>query len=184
MHRLGPYRFLGQINFEELPAPVAALPRSGLLSLFFAHDPDGELDWHDEGYVHAEYYASGSTLEPQPSPEDVRLGGTAGIVLRPTFDLPFDGYQLKDWQLSEEERAAYDELRESMHVSSDYLLGYPSHCTLAYDPTPGPEYCSLITLCSSEELEWFWHDGDRLMVFVQRPHLERLDFSRLQVDAG
>ncbi len=183
-HRLGPYRFLGQINFGEVPSQITALPKSGLLSLFFAEDPDGELDWLDEGYIHAEYYGSTSALAPQTPPENVRRGTTTGIVLRPTVDLPFDEYQMAGWELKDDELAAYDTLREALHESGDYLLGYPSHCTLAYDPTPGPDHLSLITLSSDEDLEWVWHDGDKLMVFIERARLEQASFSRLRADAG
>ena len=44
-----------------------------------------------------------------------------------------------------------------------YLLGYPLNSTLAYDPTPGPKWWSLLTLGSDfSGLDWCWHDGDWL----------------------
>jgi uncharacterized protein YwqG len=58
VHDKGPYRFLAQIDLAEL-APICrgfrspwsnALPRDGLLSLFVADDPTGEMD--PEGEIH------------------------------------------------------------------------------------------------------------------------------------
>src|SRR5436190_24251382 len=37
---IGEYRFLGQINFAEIQDAPSILPRSGLLSLFYAYDED------------------------------------------------------------------------------------------------------------------------------------------------
>lgn len=73
----------------------------------------------------------------------------------------------------------------SQQVNADhYLFGYPSYCTLGYDPTPGPDWVSLLTVRSSADLEWCWHDGDRLMVFIQAEQLQRKDFRMLKCDAG
>jgi uncharacterized protein YwqG len=55
-HDLGEYRFLGQINFIEISSPPSMLPASGLLSLFYAYDEDGEIFWGDPGYVLAFYW--------------------------------------------------------------------------------------------------------------------------------
>ena len=65
-----------------------------------------------------------------------------------------------------------------------YLLGYPGVSTLAYDPTPGPGWTSLLTLTSMKELDWCWHDGDFLHIFIERERLARADFTRLASDAG
>src|SRR3954471_21442315 len=46
-HEIGRYRFLGQINFDQLSPPSSTLPSSGLLSLFYADDDDGEVFWQD-----------------------------------------------------------------------------------------------------------------------------------------
>ena len=184
-HRLGPYRFVGQLNLEQITPPVPELPPNGLLSLFVAEDPDGEFFWGDDGYIHAEYYSpSGPVLMPQAAPDVVCLGCQVGATFRPTIDLPFDKFQLGDCRLDENLRDSYDALRDSLHQSGDYLLGYPSHRSLAYDPCPGPEWVPLITLASDDELEWCWHDGDKLMVFIERARLAALDFSNLRADAG
>jgi uncharacterized protein YwqG len=184
-HRLGPHRFLGQINFEELTSTDSGLPANGLLQLFVAYDPDGNFFWGDNGYIHAEYYAPGDVaLTPCTPPEAVSFEGHAGVAFRPTLDLPYDEFQHKDWVLNDDLSEAYTALRESLHQSEDYLLGYPSHYSLAYDPTPGPGWVSLITLASDEDLELFWHDDDKLMVFIERTRLAARDFSNLRADAG
>jgi len=64
------------------------------------------------------------------------------------------------------------------------MLGYPSHYSLMYDPTPGEDWVSLITLASYDEFEWCWHDADKLMVFIEKSKLEAKDFSNLKADAG
>ena len=43
---------------------------------------------------------------------------------------------------------------------------------------------SLITLMSNSELDWCWHDGDKLMVFIEKDKLLNKDFSCLKSDAG
>ena len=53
-----------------------------------------------------------------------------------------------------------------------------------YDPTPGAEWISLLTVGSLDEFEWCWHDGDTLMVFIEPAKLEQKDFSHLKSDAG
>ncbi|WP_146390953.1 DUF1963 domain-containing protein [Allorhodopirellula solitaria] len=42
-HDVGEYRFLGQIDFSEITDRPDSLPDSGLLSLFYAFDEDGEV---------------------------------------------------------------------------------------------------------------------------------------------
>lgn len=66
-----------------------------------------------------------------------------------------------------------------------YLLGYPGVSSLAYDPTPGPEWVSLLTFASDDGLEWCcWHDGDYLHVAIERDRIAKQDFSALASDAG
>jgi len=75
-------------------------------------------------------------------------------------------------------------LRLQLHPGQGYLLGYPLNTTLGYDPTPGPEWRSLLTLCSDDELEWCWHDGDWLVTFIEEQRLRAGDFSQVKSDAG
>ncbi|MEK4061405.1 MULTISPECIES: YwqG family protein [Paenibacillus] len=180
-----PYRFLGQINFAEISLTGADLPSTGLLSLFVADDPEGEgcLEAFEDGYVHAIYIPESIDLE-EISPPNSDNGKTTVIEFIPAMDIPYDEYQVKDWPFGEEENDIYTEIRDSLHKSSDYLLGYPSHCTLAYDPSPGAGWISLLTIASDDDLEWCWHDGDNLMIFIETERLKNLDFSALKSDAG
>ena len=65
----------------------------------------------------------------------------------------------------------------------DYMLGYPSSCSLAYDPTPKGDWMSLLTLRSHDKFDWCWHD-DNLMIFIEKDKLKNADFSNLKTDAG
>ncbi|MBD1887265.1 DUF1963 domain-containing protein [Microcoleus vaginatus] len=186
-HHLGLYRFLGQFNFAEIPHVNANLPERGLLSLFVADDPDGESDlfWGEPGYIHAEFFTDITRLVPNVPPDSVARGSSSTITFRQTFDLPFDEYQVDEWPFQTDELcASYGDLRNALHQSDDYLLGYPSHCTLAYDPTPGAEWISLFTANSDDELAWDWHDGDKLTIFIEIERLKKHDFSNLRSDAG
>lgn len=181
-----PYRFLGQINFAEVAQSDAILPSNGLLSLFVADDdPDHDdyMEASEDGFIHAIYIPEFTKLE-NVMPPDSRVGKTRVIQFSPTSDIPYDEYQVKDWPFKEDESEIYNRIRNSLHRSSDYLLGYPSHRSLAYDPTPGAEWISLLTIDSDDDLDWCWHDGDKLMIFIEKERLENLDFSKLKSDAG
>ncbi|WP_081909417.1 DUF1963 domain-containing protein [Aureispira sp. CCB-QB1] len=43
---------------------------------------------------------------------------------------------------------------------------------------------SLLNLASIQELDWCWHDGDFLMLFIEKEKLAKGDFSNIQSDAG
>jgi len=182
-----PYRFLGQINFTEIASTERGLPSKGLLSLFVADDNDDDddeyLEAFEDGYIHGIYIPETTNLETIMPPHS-NIGKTTVIEFFPTIDIPYDEYQLKGWPFDEVQSDIYTEIRDSLHKSSDYLLGYPSHHTLAYDPTPGAEWISLLTVDSDDSLEWCWHDGDKLMIFIETERLKNLDFSRLRSDAG
>ncbi len=183
-----PYRFIGQINFAEIPPTEAGLPAKGLLSLFAADrlpddDSDPDLEPFEEGYIHGIYIPDPANLETIPPPYS-ETGGAVVVEFSPTIDIPYDEYQLKNSPFTEEESEIYTELRESLHKSPDYLLGYPSHYSLGYNPTPEGEWVSLLTIDSDDDLEWCWHDGDKLMIFIEAARLKNLDFSSLKADAG
>ncbi|MEK4425329.1 YwqG family protein [Solibacillus sp. FSL K6-1523] len=183
---MNPYRFLGQINFAEIPPNEGNLPTKGLLSLFVADDYpnyDCYLEVFEEGYIHGIYTPELTNLETLISPNP-SIGNAIAIKFSSTIDIPHDEYQLKDWPFTDNQNDIYTEIRDSLHKSSAYLLGYPSHYTLAYDPTPGEEWCSLLTIDSDDDLEWGWNDGNKLMVFIELDRLKNLDFSRLMSDAG
>ena len=187
-HEKGEYRFLGQIDFGEIQSPPSSLPTRGLLSLFYAFDEDGEVFWQHSDYVIAYYWIDRegfSLYNKSDMPKANAEQMSVGIELQAGIDLPRAEELRGDWSLDEELRdwLIYD-LPKEASVANEYLLGYPSYCTLGYDPTPGPAWQSLITLSSLKELNWCWHDGDKLMVFIETEKLARGDFSNLKSDAG
>lgn len=186
-HDRGPYRFIGQINLAELPTGAHDLPTTGLLSCFYAHDEHGESFWQDPDYVRVYRFDSGNPLETREPPHAVRFGSSRSLRLQLGVDVPpwpWTAQGRSAWPLDESLEDAYWELRARIHSSGRYLLGYPFNTTLAYDPTPGPEWSSLLTLSSSDELDWSWHDGDWLVTFIERERLLASDFSKIQADAG
>ncbi len=186
-HKLGPYRFIGQVNLADIPKGPPALPTGGLLSFFYAHDEDGESFWGDPDYVRVYRFDEPNVLKPVKPPEAVRLGSTATLKFQLGADVPpwpWDKSAAKKWPISEDQRDAYWDLRCRLHPSGRYLLGYPFNTTLAYDPTPGPKWRSLLTLSSDDDLEWCWHDGDWLVTFIEEKRLRTADFSQIKSDAG
>ena len=178
-HDDGEYRFLGQINFSEIAHPPASLPATGLLTLLYAFDEDGEVFWGDDGYVLGFYWEQFQDHVNTAGAEDAPP--TRRIVLTPSLDVPRHGELREDWPFDED---LLYELSEHIDAGHEYLLGYPSFTSLAYDPTPGPEWMSLLTVHSLDEFDWCWHDGDKLMVFIEKDRLAKRDFSRLKSDAG
>ena len=178
-HEEGEYRFLGQINFSEISNCPELLPKSGLLSLFYAYDEDGEIFWGDDGYVVGHFYPDITDLNLyEPGCVNHK---TKKILLSSGIEIPRHEGLRKDWPFDTE--ALYD-LSNLESYPEDYILGYPSFCTLAYDPTPSDEWVSLLTLTSYDEFEWCWHDGDKLMIFIEQEKLKNSDFSSLKADAG
>ncbi|WP_417505721.1 YwqG family protein [Marinomonas gallaica] len=178
-HEEGEYRFLGQINFSEISNCPEQLPKSGLLLLFYAYDEDGEIFWGDDGYVVGYFYPQITDLTLY---EQARSNlKTKKILFSNGIEIPRHEDLRKDWPFDTE--ALYD-LPDLEGYHEDYMLGYPSFCTLAYDPTPSDDWISLLTLTSYDEFEWCWHDGDKLMIFIEKEKLKNADFSSLKTDAG
>lgn len=180
VHEQGEYIFLGQINFAEIKNPPEILPKTGLLSLFYAFDEEGEIFFGDDGYVIGFFW---------PSIEDLKICKPSGnhlvkpkkIELTGGVDIPRDEFMRSDWPF---ETDVHADIRNLEGYSEDYMLGYPSYNTLAYDPTPGTEWISLLTLFSHDDFEWCWNDGDKLMVFIESDKLVNTDFSTLKTEAG
>lgn len=186
-HQLGPYRFIGQVNLADIPKGLHELPGSGLLSFFYAHDEDGESFWQDPDYVRVYHFAKNEPLQSVEPPEVVRLGSTSTLEFQRSADVPpwpWSEADAKNWPIRESQRDAYRDLRLRLHHSRRYLLGYPFNTTLAYDPTPGPEWHSLLTLSSNDDLEWCWHGGDWLVTFIEHQRMRAGDFSLIKADAG
>lgn len=189
-HKLGSYRFIGQFNLAEIPKGLHALPTGGLLSFFYADDEKGDSFWGDPDYVRVYLFDNSEVLQPVEPPANVRFGSTVSLKFQLGTDVPklpwWDKSVLKKWPLSESQHDAYEELRDRCHPRQGrgHLLGYPFNTTLAYDPTPGPEWRSLLTLSSDDELQWCWHDGDWLVTFIEERRLMAVDFSQIKSDAG
>lgn len=186
-HKLGPYRFIGQIRLTDIPKGPHGLPDVGLLSIFYAEDENGESFWGDPDYVRAYRFDNVGALKSMEPPPVVRGGSTSTLQFQLGADVPpwpWDESAAKKWPISEDHRDAYWELRCKLHPSGRYFMGYPFNTTLAYDPTPGPEWRSLLTLSSDDELLWCWHDGDWLVTFIEDQRLRAGDFSQIKSDAG
>jgi uncharacterized protein YwqG len=175
-HPVGIYKFLGQINFSEIENRPEALPATGLLVLFFAYDDEGEVFWQDEGYVIANYFENYDDFDLAGKP-----GPSQKIEFNAGFALPQQQELLPDSLLGD---GARDNLVNCLDHPVNYLLNYPSFNSLCYDPTPDKNWMSLLNLTSVTALNWCWHDGDRLMIFIEKDRLKNQDFSQLRADAG
>jgi len=178
-HDMGEYKFLGQVNFSEISNRPSLLPDEGLLSLFYAFDEDGEIFWGDDGYVLGYYWPDLAKLKIKPSPS--APPEPKKIELKGGVEIPRHKDLRKDWPFHPK---LLNELLSGEELPENYLLGYPSFNSLGYDPTPGPGWFSLLTLNSEDDFDWCWHDGGKLMVFVESDKLKKKDFSELKSDAG
>lgn len=188
-HEKGYYRFLGQINFAEINDPSNQLPKTGLLSLFFAEDYNGDIFWGNDDYVIGFYWentidfividmpkeiADFWQLVPNPSAKKVQF--TAGL------DLPLASYLEINYPADSDKLSEIvwrnDELEFQNH-----LFGYPHHDSLGYDPTP-ENFIPFLNLQSENDLHWCWGDGAKLMIFIEPKKLKQRDFSNLKADAG
>jgi uncharacterized protein YwqG len=168
---------------------VGALPASGLLALFYAEDEEGEVFWGDDGYVLGFYWpqTEGHALMHAPAGKAPKA---KALTFTHSLDLPQHIELRQDWPFenADDEEAALEclatEAREVLGNGEDYLLGYPSFYSLAYDPTPGEGWTALLTVKSHDHFNWCWHDGDKLMIFIEAEKLQALDFGRLKTDAG
>jgi hypothetical protein len=204
-HRFGPYRFLGQLDLSEFAEAMATmdppwrglLPTVGLLSLFVGDDPTGEIDpsaemfWGNPTYAIAHYAPPGTELTTLAVPAEVNFGSAVGVTYVRDVELPFDGEQLRKVagmaDLTQDQArlralaSALEAIRGEDHLG-DHLFGYPTHCSLGYDPTPDG-MLPLLTLRSSDARDWMWHDGDYLMLFVA-PDSLATGWNTLGSDAG
>jgi uncharacterized protein YwqG len=183
-HPVGTYRFLGQIDFAEIPCPPEPLPTKGLLCLFYAEDDQGEIFWGDDGYVVGFYWPHSAEHAIFHAPTG-KAPKAKALSFQRGLDLPRHSELRDDWPFGEDAlECLTTEAAEALAASEDYLLGYPSFCSLAYDPTPGDGWIALLTVQSHDRLDWCWHDGDKLMLFIEADKLAALDFSNIKTDAG
>jgi uncharacterized protein YwqG len=183
----GPYRFLGQFNFKEIPdGPSMGLPADGLLSLFFVWDEDGHAFWRDPHYVRGFRFDPSVPLKSIEPPSIVAVGKCERIECSPGWSLPKwpDLMSKRAWPIEKELREPYDDLLTRLRPTGRYLLGHPYNPTLAYDPEPGPAWRTLLTLVSDHDMWWEWHDSDWLVTFVEDDRLRASDFAEIKADAG
>lgn len=185
-HEDFPLHFLGQFDFAQLPDfEGTPFPSSGMLSLFYLYDDEGEADWDEPGFVVAAYHPEAAELEAISSPDQPEPPKPLALAFKLSWDLPQDEYLAPDWPFSDGDEEAFAEhLCWVDRIKADHLLGYPRHQTLAYDPSPGDEWLPLLTVASNDEFGWCWGDGDNLMIFIERARLEKLDFSNLNTHVG
>ncbi|MDO4896277.1 MAG: DUF1963 domain-containing protein [Moraxella sp.] len=183
------YRFIGQLNFADfadISMPVA-MPKSGVLSLFYLeYAPDWQMGdnepfWQDDGFIRAFYFADTADFVVH---DDKDTGTPAkGIIFKLGVDLPCNRYF--DVNYPPDMGNFYDAFYDGFDDLPDHIFGYPTNNSLGYDPTPQDgEWLPLISLQSHNELNWCWHDGDHLMVFIEKSALVKGDFSNLKTDAG
>ena len=183
-HEQGPYRFLAQVNFSEVRAPDTGLPSQGVLSVFVADDEEQNVFWKEPHFIRALYTADPRGLVRVSPPAD--LNEPPGFSIRfgeVSIDLPRDRIQRSDWPggLAEPAVAWWRTQRVRQEA---YLLGYPAVSTLAYDPTPGAGWASLLTLSSIDALDWSWGGGAYLHLFIEQSRLLVGDFSQIVADVG
>jgi hypothetical protein len=188
-HEHGPCRFIAQFRLADLSGipGASSLPATGVLAFFQAHDENDRTFWQQPDYVRVFCFSEQTPLLPQEPPSGVRLGASCVVQFRAGLDVPRwpDTREARSmWPLDEELEDQYTEFRHALRESPHYLLGFPYNGTLCYDPTPGPDWCSLLTLSSDDELGWLWHDGDSLVTFIELHRLQRADFSVIASDAG
>lgn len=182
-HSHGPYQFLAQINFADVPEEGTPLPAKGLLSLFHAHDPEELIFFTEPEFLHAEWFPDETDLVTTDSPHADDDNGFP-VSFRPTLDLPLGRYQVGSWPFSAEESDLYMSLWESLHTTTDHLLGHPVAGSLGYNPSPGPDWDLLLNLYSHEDMYWSWCDGGHLMLFIERHRLAVNDFSKIRCETG
>ncbi len=184
-HEIGHYRFLGQFNLNEISQTDLSLPASGLLSFFYVYDEDGAVSWHDEGYLKAYYWDDFSHFALQEMGEHIHFNPAQSLELIHAIHLPSKRELRASWPFDDEAAGEYfTYLVEKVNHFPHYLLGYPSYRSLGYDPLPGADWTSLLCLGSNVNLNWSWHDGKKLLLFIEKSCLRAADFSRLQCDAG
>ncbi|MBW1296305.1 YwqG family protein [Aquimarina litoralis] len=183
-HEYGDYRFVAQFNLSEISNPFPYFPQKGLLSVFIADDEDGNFFWGDDGYAKVYFFDAENELKPLLN-SNFNNQPSIPVKLEPSLDIPFRDELLEDSPLNDEqtEELIYEVL-EKVDKKLNYLLGYPFYSSLAYDPRPGENWISLLTLSSVDELNWCWHDGDFLMLFIEEDKLKEKDFSHIKSDAG
>ncbi|WP_348714132.1 YwqG family protein [Tenacibaculum sp. 190130A14a] len=183
-HTYGNYRFVAQFNLGEIPQGFPYLPKKGLLSIFIADDEDGNYFWGDDGYAKVFLFENIEGLS-SPTNLNVPLQSVTSISFKSTIDIPLREELYENNPLNEEEleELIYGTIEEN-EKEYNYMFGYPFFSTLAYNPIPDKNWIPFLTLSSIDNLDWNWHDGDYLMLFIEEEKLQQGDFSYIKSDAG
>lgn len=180
------YLFIGQINLAQIGHAPHAMPKTGLLSLFYLEygedweDGDDEPFWGDDGFVKAFYFADTTEFVVH----DDKDAGTPSQKLAFIDGVSPPDHSDFDVNYPSDMDEFHDKLYETFGGVGDHLFGYPTNDSLGYDPTPKGDWLPFLNLQSHKTLNWCWHDGDRLMVFIEKSALVQGDFSNIKTDAG
>lgn len=187
-HEGGAYRFLMQLNFGEMPKCLPEQPAGGLLTIFEKFDADGNMNWSASDYIVARFFSDNEILATAKPPDTSGVQEAIPLSFRSGFDIPlFDNLIPSTYEGSPIPKARwreYADVRNELHETPDFLFGYPTNRCLGYDPTPGPGWMQLVNLDTDEDLEWYFHDGSKLMIFIEADRLAKCDFGKLTTDAG
>lgn len=181
---VGEYKFLGQIALRDLPLFDIELPRSGLLSLFYAYHDDGDVEGLGDKFVLAKVFSEGIALSPMTPPSGLPQQVSLGLTFEASVDVPHSQEQVQYWPFDRAEADYFGLIKDKLNPGDAQLFGYPYMCTLGDDPTPGPDWVPFLSVYSINKLGWCWHDGDWLRIFIRRQDLAAGDFSTLETVAG
>ncbi|WBL21170.1 YwqG family protein [Zunongwangia sp. HRR-M8] len=186
-HEFGDYRFIAQFNLSEITFP-SPLPKTGMLSIFVADDEDQNIFWGADEYAKVFYFKEDEELQTYINTNitpSLRIFGFP-IQFEQSIDIPHRPELFKEKELNKRQLSyVCDKVPSLIRKGGyNYLLGYPYYNSLAYDPRKGKEWVSLLTLLSIRSLEWNWHDGGYLMLFIEKDKLAKGDFSNIKTDAG
>lgn len=158
-HKEGYYRFLGQINFAHIGDPSNQFPKTGLLSLFFAEDYNGDVFWGDDDYVIGFYWENTADFVVMDIPKEIAdfweivpNPPAKKIQFQQGVDLPLTGYLNIDYPADADEMGDYLWKNDDLEFNN-HLLGYPRHDSLGYDPTP-EGFIPFLNLQSENDLNW------------------------------
>lgn len=177
-------RFLFQLNLNDIPRDAELLPKDGFLTAFYAHTACPGAP----NYLQVFHFQSGTQLQSRTPSESGLTCPVIPLAPRWSLDVPLPPFDhephYKKWPIPEEKSDEYWDMRWAIHSSKRYLFGFPSHSTLCQDPTPGPDWQSLINLTSNDDLDWYWGDGDHFQSFIRTESLKNSEFSDLETCEG
>ncbi|MBW2960548.1 DUF1963 domain-containing protein [Mesonia sp. JHPTF-M18] len=141
-HEFGDYRFIAQFNLSEITFP-SALPKTGMLSIFVADDEDQNIFWGADEYAKVFYFKEDEELQTYVNTNIKPSLRTFGFqtLFEQTIDIPHRPELFKENELNKRQLSyVCDKIPSLIRKGGyNYLLGYPYHNSLAYDPRKGEE---------------------------------------------